>query len=83
MQEEDDRADGQAKTLTVVNESAPRLVRRKSAPKRMQKPLFMQQKHVRGFEKLVFKEKQDGGKKAPELAEEAIELLLEKYGIKL
>ena len=31
------------------------------------------------FDLLVFKQKQAKGKKAPELAEEAIELLLKKY----
>jgi hypothetical protein len=35
------------------------------------------------FDRLVFEQKQAKGKKAPELAEEAIELLLKKYGLNI
>ena len=39
--------------------------------------------HSMAFDRLIFSQKQIKGKKAPELIEEAIELLLKKYGEKL
>lgn len=62
----------------VNNTDAPRLGVVQREPARKQKPLYMQAKHIAAFELLAFEQK--GTKKAPELAEEAIELLMAKYG---
>jgi len=79
----------QAATLAdneqIRNSEAPRLVRRRPVtPKRATKALYMQKKYSDAFDRVVLEQKIATGKRqAPELAEEAIELLCEKYGIKL
>ncbi len=85
MQQEEKRADTLAKTGKTANDTAPKLVKKRkaSAPSRMQKALFVQEQYANAFDRLVFAQKMAKGKKAPELAEEAIELLLKKYGAKL
>ena len=83
MEEEQDRADNLKKSGNTANDTAPKLERVTRAPKRMQKAFYIQDKHAAAFEKLVFSQKTIKGKKAPELAEQAIELLLKKYGEKL
>ncbi len=85
MEQEDERAEDLKDKGETANDEAPALVKRrkKSAPPRIQKPLYIQEKHATAFERLVFAQKVAKGKKAPELAEEAIELLLKKYGEKL
>ena len=84
MEEEDNRAEDQAETGRVANLEAPQLVRKKpAAPARATKGLYIQEDHAMAFDRLVFAQKQTKGKKAPELAEEAIELLLKKYGMKV
>ena len=82
MDEEDKRSEELVTSGETVNENAPRLVkqRRRATPKRMQKALYIQESHASAFDGLVFKQKLAKGKKAPELAEEAIRLLLKKYG---
>ena len=83
MEEEQERAEDLKKSGTTVNDTAPKLARVTRAPKRMQKAFYIQNKHAQAFEKLVFSQKMKKGKKAPDLAEEAIELLLNKYESKL
>ena len=84
MDEDEERAEEQAKTGTPPNTQAPQLVRKEvKAPPRATKGFYIQEKHSRAFDRLVFEQKQAKGKKAPELAEEAIELLLKKYGLKI
>lgn len=83
MQEEETRADDLTEKGTVSNADAPQLVKIIRAPSRKQKAFYIQDKHSDAFELLAFKQKKSKGKKAPELAEEAIELLLAKYGEKL
>lgn len=83
MEEEQERAEDLKKTGATTNDSAPKLERVTRAPKRMQKALYIQNKHAQAFDKLVFDQKIIKGKKAPELAEEAIELLLKKYNQKV
>lgn len=83
MQEEDDRAEGLQRSGTTENAVAPKLERVIRAPKRMQKAFYIQNQHSAAFERLVYEQKTVKGKKAPELAEEAIELLLAKYEQKL
>lgn len=53
--------------------------RKRNAPARVVKCFYLQDKHVKGFEKLVFEQKDKKGKTAPELMEEAIEKLLKRY----
>ncbi len=80
MDEEEERAEVQAQKGKRPNSTAPQLVRREAkAPPRATKGFYIQEKHSMAFDRLVFSQKQAKGKKAPELAEEAIELLLKKY----
>lgn len=83
MDEEQERAEDLKKSGTTTNNTAPILARVTRAPKRMQKAFYIQNTHAQAFEKLVFNQKMVKGKKAPDLAEEAIELLLKKYHQKL
>ncbi len=83
MDEEEGRADDLTETGKTANDDAPKLARVTRAPKRMQKAFYIQDQHAKAFERLVFDQKTIKGKKAPELAEEAIELLLEKYKTEL
>ncbi len=78
MDGEKDRADEQTKTGETANSNAPQLERVTRAPARKQKAFYIQEKHAEAFEKLVFDLRKEGVK-APELAEQAIELLLKKH----
>ncbi len=83
MEEEEIRAEELAKTGKPPNNDAPKLVRKKAAaPIRATKGLYIQESYAMAFDRVVFAQKQVKGKKAPELAEEAIELLLKKYDMK-
>lgn len=82
MNEEKERA-GLLNEDKTVNENAPKLIKVKREPKRSQKAFYLQKSYSLAFEKLVFEQKQIKGKKAPALIEEAIELLLKKYGRKV
>ena len=84
MDEEDERAEAQAYTGQPPNAEAPQLVRKEAkAPPRATKGVYIQELYSMAFDRLVFEQKQAKGKKAPELAEEAIELLLKKYGLRI
>lgn len=84
MDEEDERAEVQAKSGGRSNSQAPQLVRKEvKAPPRATKGFYIQEKHSMAFDRLVFSQKQAKGKRAPELAEEAIELLLKKYQLNI
>lgn len=84
MDEEEERAEVQVQTGERPNAEAPQLVRKEvKAPPRATKGFYIQELHSMAFDRLVFAQKQAKGKKAPELAEEAIELLLKKYGMTL
>ncbi len=87
MQKENAKAEKQANNDGRTNAKAPHLVKQKQKSRketvirsvkglRIQKPLQMQ------FDELVFRAKQSGGKTGPELADEAIRLLLKKHKIK-
>ena len=82
IDEENARASELAKTGATTNNNAPLLVRttKKPAPVRHIKSIYIQESHSIAFDKLVFQQKIAKGKKAPQLMEEAIELLLKKYG---
>jgi len=82
IDEENARASELAKTGTTVNTNAPLLVKntKKTALVRHIKSIYIQDSYSLAFDKLVFEQKIAKGKKAPQLMEEAIELLLRKYG---
>ena len=82
IDEENARATELAKTGTTTNTNAPLLVKntKKPAPVRHIKSIYIQDLYSLAFDKLVFEQKITKGKKAPQLMEEAIELLLKKYG---
>lgn len=80
MSEEEKRADNLTEKAETSNNTAPQLVRVKKAPSRMQKAFYIQEKYAEAFDDFVYKQKKKKGKKAPEFAEEAIKMLLEKYG---
>lgn len=81
IEEENARAKDLASTGRTSNNNAPRLIvsKKKVRPARVVKNLYIQESHIRAFDKLVFEQKMTKGKNAPELAEEAIELLLKQY----
>lgn len=83
IDEENARASELAKTGTTANNNAPLLVKtiKKPAPTRHIKSIYIQDSYSLAFDKLVFEQKIAKGKKAPELMEEAIELLLKKYKV--
>lgn len=81
IEQENARAQELASTGNTTNNNAPRLVvsRKKPAPARIIRSIYLQESHSLAFDKLVFAQKIAKGKKAPELIEEAIELLVKKY----
>lgn len=81
IEQENARAQELASAGKTTNSNAPRLnlTKKKPAPARIIKSIYVQESHSRAFDKLVFDQKMAKGKKAPELIEEAIELLIEKY----
>lgn len=85
MEEENRRANQLSKTGQTVNRKVPKLVRAKkvSAPVRTKKGFFIQEKYAIAFDRLVFEQKTVKGKKGPELLEEALEMLMRKYDIKI
>ena len=84
MDEEEERAEAQAQTGKRTNTEAPQLVKQEiKTPPRATKGFYIQESYAMAFDRVVFAQKQLKGKKAPELAEEAIELLLKKYGVEL
>ncbi len=70
------------KTPTLPTNDAPKLKGVTREPKRMQKALYIQEKYSQTFDKLVFDQRRTRGKKSTQLAEEAFELLFQKYGDK-
>ncbi len=80
MIQEEERATELVETGKTVNETAPALVRVTKEPPRMQKAFYIQEKYATAFDDLAYKQKKLKGKRAPQLAEEALKLLLTKYG---
>ncbi|MCE2731523.1 MAG: hypothetical protein LW599_05520 [Rickettsiaceae bacterium] len=82
IDEENTRASELARTGNTTNNNAPLLVKttKKPVPARHIKSIYIQDSYSLAFDKLVFQQKITKGKKAPQLMEEAIELLLKKYG---
>jgi hypothetical protein len=84
IDEENARATELVKTGNTTNSRAPLLVKnpKQPTPIRRIRSIYIQESHSLAFDKLVFEHKITKGKKAPELMEEAIELLIEKYSSK-
>ena len=84
IDEENARATELVKTGNTTNSRAPLLVKntKQPTPIRRIRSIYIQESHGLAFDKLVFEQKIAKGKKAPELMEEAIELLIEKYSSK-
>lgn len=80
MNQEEQRADELTENEQTSNDNAPKLVRVIKAPPRKQKAFYIQEKFSNAFDDLAHKQKKVKGKKATELAEEAIKMLLIKYG---
>jgi hypothetical protein len=78
--EEDTRAETLAQSGSTNNVEAPVLKRVEREPQRMQKAFYIQPKYAEAFENFAFKQRKGKGKRAPQLAEEAIKMLLDKYG---
>ena len=81
IEQENARANELSKTGETMNNNAPRLLKatKKPTPVRHIRSIYIQDAHGKAFDKLAFAQKMVKGKKAPELMEEAIELLLKKY----
>ncbi len=85
MKKEEDRADELATENKTSNQEAPQMIKIIKAPPRMQKAFYIQEKYGEAFDDLVHKQKKQrkktgAGKKSTALAEEAIKMLLIKYG---
>ena len=81
MDEEEKRSDDNLEKGTTENNKAPLMKRSKKriAPDRKTRGIFVQEKQWNDFEDLVLAQKKIGGKTKPELAEEALELIIKKY----
>lgn len=81
MDEENERANNLCKTGKTTNAKAPRVkpVSKEAHAKRSIRSVYIKESHQRMLDKLVFEQKMVGGKKAPDLIEEAIELITKKY----
>jgi len=86
LNEEDNRAENQSKQgQKLSNPNAPRLVKTPPKEKKVQrsvKGLRIRIDLQKVFDRLVFEQKQADGKTGPELADEAIKLILDKYRVK-
>ena len=84
MDEENERAKSLSKTGKTTNDKAQRIqsVSKETSTKRSIRSVYIKESHQRMLDKLIFEQKMAGGKKAPDLLEEAIELIAIKYNIK-
>jgi hypothetical protein len=78
--EEENRANKLVAKGNTSNNDALQLKRVEKEPSRMQKAFYIQLKYAEAFENFALKEKRANKRKAPELAEEAIKMLLDHYG---
>ncbi|MBL6985249.1 MAG: hypothetical protein ISR74_06605 [Candidatus Thioglobus sp.] len=82
MDEEETRANQVAETGKTSNPNAPQLVRVTRQPSRKQKPFYLQESYIETFDDFVHEYKKGvKGNPAPQLIEEALRLLFEKYGV--
>ena len=78
--EEEKRAEKLVEARETTNNDAIQLRRIIREPKRMQKAFYIQLKYAEAFENFALKQKRLKKRRAPELAEEAIKMLLDYYG---
>lgn len=82
MDEEASRADENVQNKTTENPDAPVLVkrtRRKTAPARKTHGAYVQTEIWNRFEVVAMEQKQKGNANQPELLEEALEYIIQKY----
>ncbi|WP_150137761.1 hypothetical protein [Candidatus Enterovibrio escicola] len=79
MEEEDQRADQNKKSDKTENSTAPRLKKVFVAPKRTTRGVFVEDDIWEEFEDIIFQQKKAKGKTKPELAEEALLYVINKY----
>jgi len=85
MEQEAKKASQVADTGDHVNPKAPTLqvVAQPTRTQRQNKLFRINPEHISAFDEVVYKQRRAKGKKGPELIEEALEMLFEKYGVDL
>ncbi|ODS09711.1 hypothetical protein [Vibrio scophthalmi] len=78
LDQEDERAEQNQIKGQTENSTAPRL-KTQSAPKRTTRGVFVDDEIWSDFEDVIFEQKKLKGKSKPELAEEALLYIIEKY----
>lgn len=82
MDEEENRAEQVTETGQTTNPNAPQLARVYRQPPRKQKPFYLQESYIETFDDFVHEYKKGvKGNPAPQLIEEALRLLFEKYKV--
>ncbi|NOI26486.1 hypothetical protein [Vibrio mediterranei] len=79
MDEEDDRAESNQLEGRTENSEAPRMKKITTAPKRTTRGIFVEDTIWEEFEDIIYQQKKLKGKSKPELAEEALLYIIEKY----
>ena len=84
MDEENERAKNLSEAGKTTNDKAPRIksASKEISTKRSIRSVYIKKSHQHILDRLIFEQKMVGGKKAPDLLEEAIELIAKKYNIK-
>ncbi|MDC5711135.1 hypothetical protein [Vibrio europaeus] len=81
LEEENARAKGNLEAEQVENPDAPRLMRpKRTQPKRQTRGIYVTDESWLAFQTIVMNHKLKGGKTQPQLAEEALEYIIQKYG---
>ncbi|WP_299142659.1 hypothetical protein [uncultured Vibrio sp.] len=79
MNEEDDRAESNQLKGRTENPDAPIMKKVIRTPKRTTRGIFVDNNIWDDFEDIIYKQKKQKGKSKPELAEEALLYIIEKY----
>ncbi|EGQ8551619.1 hypothetical protein MW344_003872 [Vibrio parahaemolyticus] len=79
MDEEDDRAESNQLKGQTENVDAPRMKKVIRTPKRTTRGIFVDDSIWEDFEDIIYQQKKQKGKSKPELAEEALLYIIEKY----
>lgn len=64
---------------SMHNPVTKRLMNRTPSPVRKSKTIYVQKKYIRAFNLMALDQKEEGGPIGPELMEEAISYIVEKY----
>lgn len=81
MDEEDNRAGKNLNENKTENDQAPRMKKVNIMPKRTTKGVYVTESIWGDFETVIFNQKKIKGKSKPELAEEALLFIINKYGL--